>query len=90
MVFLFAAQVSTSLPTRYRRFGLLLVTASRIAFETTSTEKAFFAISFEFACILCIISEYGELGSCAFLAKLERKLSLACVGQYTSNYLETQ
>ena len=42
MVFLLAAQASTSLPTRYRRFGLLLLTASRIAFETTSTEEAFF------------------------------------------------
>jgi hypothetical protein len=38
MVFLFAAQVSTSLPVRYRRFGFFLVTASKITYETTSTE----------------------------------------------------
>jgi hypothetical protein len=30
MVFLLAAQVSTSLPAKYRRFGLLFVTASKI------------------------------------------------------------
>jgi hypothetical protein len=68
MVFLLAAQVSTSLPTKYRRFGLLFVTASKIALETTSTGEAFFVISPEFACILCIIFEYGEFRSCAFLA----------------------
>ena len=68
MVFLFAAQVSTSLPARHRRFGFLFVTASKITFQTTSTGEPLFAIWFEFAATFCIICEYGELGSCAFFA----------------------
>ena len=68
MVFLFAAQVSTSLPARYRRFGFLLVTASKITFETTLTGEPLFANWFEFADIFCIICEYGELGFWALLA----------------------
>lgn len=66
MVFLFAAQVSTSLPARYQKFGFLLVTASNITFETTSKGEPLYAIWFEFAAIFCMICEYGELGSCAF------------------------
>jgi len=49
MVFLFAAQVSTSLPARYQKFGFLLVTASNITFETTSKGEPLYAIWFEFA-----------------------------------------
>jgi len=49
MVFLFAAQVSAFLPARYRKFGFLLVTASKITFETASTGEPLFAICFEFA-----------------------------------------
>jgi hypothetical protein len=66
MVFLFAAQVSTSLPVRYQKFGFLIVKASKITFETTSTGEPLYAIWFEFAAIFYIICEYGELGSCAF------------------------
>ncbi|HEY6163509.1 MAG TPA: hypothetical protein VIW25_01245 [Nitrososphaeraceae archaeon] len=66
MIFLFAAQVSTSLPVRYQKFGCLIVKASKITFETTSTGEPLYAIWFEFAAIFYIICEYGELGSCAF------------------------
>jgi len=66
MVFLFGARVSTSLPIRYQKFGFLIVKASKITFETTSTGEPLYAIWFEFAAIFYIICEYGELGSCAF------------------------
>ena len=62
MIFLFAAQVSTSLPVRYQKFGFLIVKASKITFETTSTGEPLYAIWFEFAAIFYIICEYGELG----------------------------
>ena len=55
MVFLFPAQVSTSLPVRYQRFGFLLVTASRITYETTSTE----AIAFPNIVVKKIIIAYS-------------------------------
>jgi hypothetical protein len=44
----------------------LIVKASKITFETTSTGEPLYAIWFEFAAIFYIICEYGELGSCAF------------------------
>jgi hypothetical protein len=65
---LFAAQVSKTLPAKYRRFGFLFVTASKITFEKTSTGGPFFGISPEFTAIFYIICEFGELGFCTFLA----------------------
>jgi hypothetical protein len=52
-----SAQVSTSLNTKYRRFRILFVTASKISLEITSTGEAFFTVSPEFACIRCIMSK---------------------------------
>jgi hypothetical protein len=68
IVFLFAAQTSTSLPARYRRFGFLLVTAYKITFATNSAGAPLSAIELEFAATFCIICEYGEFGSCDFFA----------------------
>ncbi len=59
---------STSLPARYLRFGFLAVAASTTTFAAELASEPFSSILFTVDDIICIIGEYGELGSCAFFA----------------------
>ena len=58
----------TSLPTKYLRFGSLLVTASSTTFATRSGVDPLCCSWPLTLTTFCIICEYGEEGSCDFLA----------------------